>query len=214
MTTTTITIRSRWDGEQVLHEVEADSLRDAVINIVAGGANLRSADLGYADLGGANLGGANLGCADLGGADLRGADLRGADLGYADLRSANLGGADLRSADLGCANLGGADLGCANLGGANLGGANLGGANLRGAKNAPLILFGLRWTVYINGLGSMQIGCQEHAVERWQTFTDRQIAAMDFEALTFWHQHKVMLLAMATNYRHSDDTTVQKGGDA
>ena len=122
----------------IVHEVAAESLRAAVISLVAqkanlGGADLRGADLGGADLGGANLYGADLRGADLGGADLGGADLRcadlyGADLYGADLYGANLRGADLRGADLRCADLYGADLYGANLYGANLGGKKLAGA--------------------------------------------------------------------------------------
>ena len=63
------------DG-RALHTVEADSLRSALISLVASGANLRNADLT----------GANLRNADLGGVDLRGANLRGVDLGTVDLR--------------------------------------------------------------------------------------------------------------------------------
>ena len=54
----------------IVHEVAAESLRAAVISLVAQKANL----------GGANLGGANLCGADLRGADLYGADLRGKKL--------------------------------------------------------------------------------------------------------------------------------------
>ncbi len=89
----------KWYNSDVVYESKKETIREAVIEAVKGGANLGGADLGDANLGGADLGGANLG-----GADLRGADLRGADLGGADLRGANLGGADLRGA-----NLGGAD---------------------------------------------------------------------------------------------------------
>ena len=68
------------------------------------------------------------------GADLRGADLRGADLCGADLRGADLCGADLCGADLYCANLRNANLRNANLCNANLRNANLCDANLRGAN--------------------------------------------------------------------------------
>ncbi|WP_462157786.1 pentapeptide repeat-containing protein [Acinetobacter baumannii] len=115
-------------------------------------------------------------------ANLRGANLRGANLRGANLRGANLRGADLR--------------------GANLRGANLRGANLRGAKASPLIVYGLRWDVIINGLGKMRIGCQEHSVEDWKSFDDARITHMDSEALEFWNQHKSMLLNMCDSYVH------------
>ncbi|TQF19462.1 pentapeptide repeat-containing protein [Acinetobacter baumannii] len=121
------------------------------------------------------------------GANLRGANLRGADLSGADLRSANLRGADLRGAD---------------LSGADLSGADLRSADLRSAKASPLIVYGLRWDVIINGLGKMRIGCQEHSVEDWKSFDDARITRMDSEALEFWNQHKSMLLNMCDSYVH------------
>ncbi|RYL32300.1 pentapeptide repeat-containing protein [Acinetobacter baumannii] len=115
------------------------------------------------------------------------ANLRGADLRGADLRGANLRGADLRGADLRDANLRGADLF---------------GADLFDAKASPLIVYGLRWDVIINGLGKMRIGCQEHSVEDWKSFDDARITRMDSEALEFWNQHKSMLLNMCDSYVH------------
>ena len=107
--------------------------------------------------------------------------------------------ANLRGADLRDANLGGAD-----LWGANLRDADLGGANLGGAKNAPLIIPTLRWLVCINGFGYMRIGCQNHKVEQWKAFTDQEISRMDSDALKFWNQYKVMLLAACETHVHSD----------
>ena len=127
----------------------------------------------------------------------------------ANLRDANLEDANLRGADLGDANLRGADLRGANLEDANLRDANLRdanlrGANLRGAKNAPLIIPTLRWLVCINGFGYMRIGCQNHKVEQWKAFTDQEISRMDSDALSFWNQYKVMLLAACETHVHSD----------
>ncbi|EHU1953713.1 pentapeptide repeat-containing protein, partial [Acinetobacter baumannii] len=82
-------------------------------------------------------------------------------------------------------------------------GANLYGANLYGAKASPLIVYGLRWDVIINGLGKMRIGCQEHSVEDWKSFDDARITRMDSEALEFWNQYKSMLLNMCDSYVHS-----------
>ena len=89
-------ILNRWTGA-VIHDIGEESLRDAVVRIVAqrgdlGDANLGDANLGGANLRGANLRGANLGDANLGGANLRGANLRGANLRDANLGGANLGG--------------------------------------------------------------------------------------------------------------------------
>ncbi|ENV79597.1 pentapeptide repeat-containing protein, partial [Acinetobacter ursingii] len=112
-------------------------------------------------------------------------------------------------ADLGGANLGGANLWGANLRGANLGGANLRDADLRDAKNAPLIIPTLRWLVCINGFGYMRIGCQNHKVEQWKAFTDQEISRMDSDALKFWNQYKVMLLAACEAHVHSDEEVDQ-----
>ncbi|WP_151721403.1 pentapeptide repeat-containing protein [Acinetobacter ursingii] len=117
------------------------------------------------------------------------ANLRGANLEGANLEGANLWGADLRGADL-------ED-------------ANLRGANLRGAKNAPLIIPTLRWPVHINGFGYMRIGCQNHKVEQWKAFTDQEISRMDSDALKFWNQYKVMLLAACEAHVHSDEEIEQ-----
>ena len=117
--------------------------------------------------------------ANLRGADLRGADLRDANLGDANLRYANLRDADLRDTDL------------------------------WDAKNAPLIIPTLRWLVCINGFGYMRIGCQNHKVEQWKAFTDQEISRMDSDALKFWNQYKVMLLAACEAHVHSDEEVDQ-----
>ena len=132
------------------------------------------------------------------------ADLRGANLGGANLRDANLGGANLRYANLRDANLGGA-----NLRGADLMDADLWDADIWGAKNAPLIIPTLRWLVCINGFGYMRIGCQNHKVEQWKAFTDQEISRMDSDALKFWNQYKVMLLAACEAHVHSDEEVDQ-----
>ena len=81
-------------------------------------------------------------------------------------------------------------------------GANLRCANLQGAKNAPLIINGLYWLVVIDGLGMMRIGCQNHSIERWASFSDELINRMDSYALEFWKQHKEMLMGICNAYKH------------
>jgi uncharacterized protein YjbI with pentapeptide repeats len=119
-----IEIKHRWTNDVLFSSAKAKSLRDAVIEAVASGANLS-----YANLNGANLSDSNLIRADLYGADLYGANLYGANLISADLNGADLNGADLYGANLYCANLSGA-----NLSGANLSGADLIDAYLNGSK--------------------------------------------------------------------------------
>ena len=174
-------IKNRWTGEvlftcEVPEGMESGMIaRHTAETAIAEGANLVDADLRGADLRGANLRGANLVDANLRGADLRGANLVDANLVDADLRGANLRGANLR------------------------------GANLRGAKNAPMIITGLLWTVYIDGTGMMRIGCQNHSVEDWKNFTDEKISAMDSKALTFWNQYKSMLLSACDTHKHVEE---------
>ena len=111
-------ITHRLSGATLYVASDVTTLRAALEQAVASGANLR----------GANLRGANLRGADLRGADLTGADLRGANLRGANLDDAHLRGADLR----------GAYLEDANLTGANLTGANLEDAYLEDAHLAPI----------------------------------------------------------------------------
>ena len=133
-----------------------------------------------------------------------GADLRNANLEGADLRNANLEGADLRNANLRVADLEGANLRNANLRNANLWGADLRGADLQVAKNAPLVINGLYWLVVIDGLGMMRIGCQNHSIERWASFSDELINRMDSYALEFWKQHKEVLMGICNSYKHAE----------
>ncbi|MDU4393241.1 MAG: pentapeptide repeat-containing protein [Acinetobacter ursingii] len=194
-------IKNRWTGEVLFSCEIPDGMesgmiaRHAVETAIAEGANLRGVDLRGADLRSADLRGANLW-----GADLRGANLWGADLRSADLRGANLLGANLRGVDLR-----GVDLRGADLRGVDLRGVDLRGADLWGAKNAPLIIPTFRWLVCINGFGYMRIGCQNHKVEQWKAFTDQEISRMDSDALKFWNQYKVMLLAACEAHVHSTD---------
>lgn len=92
--------------EVVLYRSEtADSLRAAVIEAVAAGANLAGANLAGVNLADvyladANLADANLTYANLTGANLTGANLTGASLADADLADANLTGANLTGTDI------------------------------------------------------------------------------------------------------------------
>ncbi len=61
---------------EVLFELESNTIKEALVQAVKSGANLRGADLYGADLRGANLRGADLYGANLYGANLRGAKLK------------------------------------------------------------------------------------------------------------------------------------------
>ena len=167
------------------------SLRDANLR----GASLRDADLSDADLSSANLYCANLSRADLIGADLSRADLIGANLSRADLIGANLYCADLSSANLYCADLRGADLSDADLRNANLSSANLRGANLNGGVGNMEQIKSLQleeWPVTYTA-ERLQIGCQNHTIDEWRTFTDSEIQKMDEKALGWWSKYKALI---------------------
>jgi len=125
----------------LLFEGDFESLVQALISAVKGGANLCGANLCGADLRGADLRGANLYSANLYSANLRGANLCGADLRGADLYSANLYSANLYSANLRGANLRGADLYSANLCGADLYSAKINRQTVKNTKR-PYICIG------------------------------------------------------------------------
>lgn len=84
-----IQIKSIWGS--VLFEHECETLKEAVVEAVKRGADLRGADLREVDLLGADLRGANLVGADLREVNLWGADLREANLREAFLRHFSIG---------------------------------------------------------------------------------------------------------------------------
>lgn len=111
--------------------------------------------------------------------------------------------ADLRDAYLRGANLRDAYLRDADLSGAGLSGADLRGADLRDAKYGdypititPLQVIGLYWDVLILDT-AIKIGRQMHSIDAWDTFADSEIAAMDGNALTFWREHKPLIMSAA-----------------
>ena len=81
--------------EKIMYEVEADTFKDAIIQLIKEKKSLR-----YADFTGTNLRGADFRGADFTGTNLRGANLRDADFRDADFRGASLKDADFRDADL------------------------------------------------------------------------------------------------------------------
>ena len=79
-----------WKDGSEIYVSKAANLREAVIEAVKDGANLREANLSGANLSGANLREANLREANLCEANLRRANLSGANLSGAELDSAKL----------------------------------------------------------------------------------------------------------------------------
>ncbi len=104
---------------------------------------------------------------------------------------ANLSGASLYYANLAYANLSGAKLTGAKLSGANLTGARVCGSII---NDSDKVILTLRWIVIVSSV-TMRIGCKIYTHEKWRNFTDEQIAKMDENALTFWHENKETLLS-------------------
>jgi len=135
---------------------------------------------------------------------INGKDLRigpGADLNGADLNGADLNGADLNGADLNGADLTGANLININLTGANLNGANLNGNDIAYCigdgiiiKNIPDLTWHISYTKDV-----MAIGCEQHTIDQWKSFTDDEIDKIHTNALTFWNAHKSQILEEITS---------------
>ena len=128
--------------------------------------------------------------------------LKGEDGGeYANLRGANLRGANLSSA---------------NLRGANLSGANLRGADLRrmacgNNREIRTMQTGGWGIVYTDDM--MAIGCQQHSLSEWRSFSDDQIADMDKGALDFWRKWRPVLRQIMglTSDTQSDQAKQEEG---
>lgn len=200
------TIKSK--SSAVIYKSKNDrEIKSLLAEAVKNRAKLIGADLSGADLAGANLSGANLRGADLSEANLIEANLRGADMIGANLSEANLRGVNLRLADLAGAKLIGADLIGADMSEANLSGANLRWADLSEANLSEASLRGADMRRAIgNGrqIKSFQIekyfivftsdilaiSCQQHPIEKWKKFTDKEISEMDKDALSWWKKWK------------------------
>ena len=120
---------------------------------------------------------------------LRGACLRGACLRGANLRRANLREADLLEADLLEADLREANLWEAYLRGADLRGADLREAYLPDLGNMIEIRTMQidRYQIAITHT-TLRIGCQQHPIEKWKSFSDEEINNMDDGALEWWEK--------------------------
>lgn len=105
------------------------------------------------------------------------------------------------NANLSDANLSRADLRGANLSDADLRRADLRGANLRGAignnKEIKTIQLGT-WTVVLTKY-VMAIGCQQHSIEQWFSFTDDEIKRMDIKAIEWWNKNKQIIKMIVEN---------------
>ncbi len=186
------------DGDVIMTTI-GETLLKADLRIT----NLQGADLRGADLRGADLRGANLEKADLQGANLRGADLQNANLEKVNLINAEIRWTDLRRADLRGANLRDANLQKANLQGANFQGANLKGVKInniigngREVKSLTIYPYLIVWTQ-----ADLAIGCIQHTIDEWKSFSDEEIQNMDKKALTWWTKHKRILFKLIENVK-------------
>jgi hypothetical protein len=126
------------------------------------------------------------------------ANLSGADLSRAVLDNANLSGADLSNAKLSNSylrrsNLFGADLRYSNLSDADLTGANLSGVDIIFCTPDNIRIKRINLPLYkVNILDNqiLSIGCQQHHIDTWKSFSDKQIDQMDTDALQWWNAHK------------------------
>ena len=135
-------------------------------------------------------------------ADLSWANLDRANLSWANLYRANLSWANLYRADLYRADLSWADLSWADLSWVNLYRANLSEANIRycvgNGKEIKTIQTDLYHIAYTKD--TMAIGCEQHSIEAWFSFSDETIDAMDEgRSLEWWEKWKPRLQDIITN---------------
>jgi len=192
----------RWDTGEVIFEMECSTFRELVEGATKAevsfyranmsgtdmrGANMSYADMSYANMSYANMRGADMSYADMRGADMSYADMRGANMSYANMSGANMRGADMRGADMSYADMRGANMSYANMSGANMRGADMRGAvgNMEEVKSMQLEKYMIAFTSDI-----LCIGCQQHTIEEWASFTDEKISQMDHGALEWWKKWK------------------------
>ena len=128
-------------------------------------------------------------------ADLRGLDIRFASLVGARLDGARLDGTNLCVAVLCGASISGASLSGANFSDAYLDGVDFDGANLQGCIGNMRELKTIQVERYCVSYTSeiIQIGCENHTIEEWRSFSDDEIAGMDIGALEWWRKWRSWL---------------------
>jgi uncharacterized protein YjbI with pentapeptide repeats len=168
--------------------VEADGAR----------ANFAGANFAGAYLADANLAGVNFAGAYLAGANFAGANFARANFEGANLAGAYLAGVNFEGANLARANFAGAYLEGVNFEGANLARANLAGVrgNMAEVKSAQFDRWTTIWTCDPDGVTTLQIGCQRHALDMWIKSDPRWIAAMHSDAAEWWGKYRNVVLAL------------------
>ena len=91
-------------------------------------------------------------------------------------------------------------------------GAEIGaGAKMIAVK--PITLVGLRYLVTFTDT-HIAIACQYHTFERWESFSDAQIMAMDHQAaLDFWRDWKPTIMAIARKHEANVKTVEEATGN-
>ena len=140
--------------------------------------------------------GADLSYSDFIGCDLRGVNLRGADLIRCDFTGADLEGSDLSNADLTDVDFTDVDLAYCDLRYTDLTKANLTGVFLLNTTGDGVYIKNIELEDNIYNIcytkDCLSIGCQQHSIDKWKSFTDDEIKGMDDErdALGYWNRNK------------------------
>ena len=177
------TIKSSEDKSEIIYasEIEHDSIKSLLSEAIKNNTSLQGADFSDIDLSGANFCGSDLSFANFSGSNLRGSNLSGTCLYDADFRDADLTNADLRGADLRGATLKGATLRNVKI--------NNTIGNLREIRSLQLDRYDVCFTSEI-----LAIGCEQHSIERWKSFTYDDINSMDRKANEWWANWKGLIL--------------------
>jgi uncharacterized protein YjbI with pentapeptide repeats len=147
----------------------------------------KKANLSYACLIDADLSGISLKHANLSYASLRGTDLSFCDFSYANMTNVNMIDVNLTGAKLIRTNLIQADIKHANLIEANLNGCIGNGIEIK-----SISIFEEYPITYTKDV--LQIGCENHPIEAWWSFSNERIFEMDgIKALHFWRKNKQLI---------------------
>ena len=127
-----------------------------------------------------------------------GADMSCADMSCANMAHANMAGADMAGANMACANMAHANMAHADMAHADMAGADMAGTigNMREIKSARFDKWPLTWTTAPDGVVTLQIGCQRHALDLWEKSDPRWIAALDSHATEWWSKYCDVVLSL------------------
>lgn len=170
------------------------------------GTNLAFGDFKYANLSRSIFDGADMSNTNLFWASINKSSMVGTNLILAYTRGALFRNSDLSYADLSFANFQGAFLKLTKLDGANFKGTNvwqsrLPDGGLQNCVNAPKIVKLHDFTIYVNGIGDMRIGCQCHSIKAWKKFTNEELSKMSPNAIWFKGKYGEEILKLCESYK-------------